>query len=191
MALEHVLLGMLSRPTSGYELRKQFVEGPALFWSAEFSQIYSALKKMEKAGWLRGTRRRSRRGPPAIVYRRTARGKAELERWLRSGPELRADRAAYVGQLIFMGQIDDLDATRRFLEQVERSFAEALRTLEDADAGLRGGGDPADAEAVDAEAFHELLSVRLGAAVYRARVRACRDALRLVDERMRRGGRDA
>lgn len=190
MALEHILLGMLSRPTSGYALRQQFAEGPALFWSAEYSQIYGALKKMEKAGWLRSSRRRSRRGPPAIVYRRTAKGRAELERWLRSGPELRADRAAYVGQLIFMGQIDDLEATRRFLGAVERRFAGVLGTLEAAEAELRVP-DPSDPGALDAEAFHELLSVRLGSAVHRARVRACREALRLVEKRIRGGARDA
>jgi len=75
-------------------------------------------------------------------------------------------------------------------QRVERSFAETLGALESAEAEL-GGRDPAHPKAMDAEQFHELLSVRLGAAVYRARVRGCRDALRLVAERIGNGARDA
>jgi DNA-binding PadR family transcriptional regulator len=190
MALDHILLGMLAQPTSGYELRKQFTNGPAIFWSAEYSQIYSALRKMEKAGWLRSSRRRSRRGPPAVLYRRTAKGTAALERWLRSGPEMRSVRAAYIGQLIFLGQFDDLEATRSFLAQVETAFAASLEVLEAAESDF-GGADPTDPEAMDAVDFHDLLSVRMGAAVFRARVQGCRDAQRLVEEWMKKGGSNA
>lgn len=183
MSLEHILLGMLRCPSSGYDLRKQFAEGPVLFWSAELGQIYPALRRMEKRGWLQSARRRSAKGPPAVIYRRTAEGSAELRRWLKSGPALRSDRAAYVGQLLFMDEVEDLRVTRNFLRELERKFAESLEVLERAKTELHTP-DAADPGVMNDDDFHDLLGVILGTAVYRARVEACREALRLVEERL-------
>ena len=52
MSLNHILLGMLKEPGSGYDLGKRFSEGPIHFWSAELSQIYPALRRMTERGWL-------------------------------------------------------------------------------------------------------------------------------------------
>ena len=51
MSLEHILLGLLRSPKSGYELKAEFDVGVANFWPAELSQIYVTLKRLTKRGW--------------------------------------------------------------------------------------------------------------------------------------------
>ena len=85
MSLENILLGMLDEPASGYDLKTEFSEGARHFWSAELSQIYPTLKKMELRGWLSSEVASSAKGPPRRVFRRTDAGRKQLLEWLRSG----------------------------------------------------------------------------------------------------------
>jgi PadR family transcriptional regulator, regulatory protein AphA len=87
MSLEHILLGLLREPASGYDLKAIIDRGIGHFWAAELSQIYPALKHMENAGWLRSRRARSKRGPGRLVYEVTPKGRRQLADWLRSGPQ--------------------------------------------------------------------------------------------------------
>src|SRR5688572_7542021 len=114
MSLEHILLGMLPRPASGYDLRRSFTTGTKFFWSAELSQLYPALERMEKRGWLRSRKLPPDKGPPRRVYERTSEGKKELLRWLATGPHLDTQRLAYVGQLLFLHEADDPSQTLDF-----------------------------------------------------------------------------
>lgn len=65
MSLEHILLGLLREPASGYDLKKLFDERIDYFWAAELSQIYPTLKRLEQRGWIRGREAASSRGPGA------------------------------------------------------------------------------------------------------------------------------
>ena len=74
MSLEHILLGMLRSSRSGYDLRHEFEYGAKHFWSAELSQIYPTLKRMESRGWLESRLEPSPKGPDRRVYERTKAG---------------------------------------------------------------------------------------------------------------------
>ena len=50
MSLDHILLGLLREPATGYDLGNAFSENVRHFWSAELSQIYPALKRLEQRG---------------------------------------------------------------------------------------------------------------------------------------------
>src|SRR5262245_50207413 len=106
MSLDHILLGMLREPASGYDIKTAFDQGARYFWSAELSQIYPSLQKMERAGWLKSHREPSPKGPERRIYRRTAKGADELRRWLISGPAMGTERFAYIAQLIYFGEVD-------------------------------------------------------------------------------------
>lgn len=186
MSLEHILLGMLRRPASGYDLRKQFEEGPRHFWAAKLSQIYPALQKMEKDRWLVSTTQASPRGPERRVYRRTVLGTRALRRWLLEGADPGPERLAYIGQLIFMGELRDPRRTLRFLEELRARFAPALALLESAEREMRAG-DRRPPSTWDDDAFHEFMCVRLGVRVRRARLDACDEAIALTKARLRRG----
>lgn len=191
MSLEHVLLGLLERPASGYDLGREFEETAAHFWSAHLSQIYPTLGRMEEKGWLTSHAEPSDRGPDRKVYSRTSDGRRELERWLRGEPEGHASRVAYLGQLFFLGQLDDLAETRRMLVELRERFRERLAALEEIERGWAAEDDRFP-DALPSGPFHHLLTLRAGLWVHRARVAWCDEALELLDRRADRGprGRD-
>lgn len=189
MSLDHILLGMLKKPCSGYDLGRQFSDGPVHFWSAELSQIYPALGAMTERGWLSSASAHSEKGPRRLLYTRTNKGKAELQKWLRGGPVLRTERYAHVGQLIYMGEVNDLEVTREFLERLLQHYEEKLDILKSAESAYEEV-DSTDSEEMDADAFHDFLSIQIGVETFRARVRACRNALKLIRLRITREDRD-
>lgn len=182
MSLDHVLLGLLDEPASGYDLGKEFEAAAAHFWSAHLSQIYPTLKRMEREGWLTSRSEPSDRGPDRRVYRRTEEGEEVLEAWLRSEPAGHESRVPYLGQLFFLGQVDDPGATRRLLERLERRFRERLEALEAIERDWRAE-DPRFPDRLPPGPFHQLLTLRAGLHVHRARVAWCEEALALLERR--------
>ena len=63
LSLPHILLGLLREPASGYDLKAEFEKMIRHYWSAELSQIYPTLKRMEGQGWLASATEPSDRGP--------------------------------------------------------------------------------------------------------------------------------
>lgn len=184
MSLNHILLGMLKAPTSGYDLRKKFGDGPIHFWSAELSQIYPALGRMTDVGWLRSESAPSEKGPPRVMYERTESGTEELKKWVSSGLRLHTERAEHIGQLIFMGVADDLEVTQAFLKQLLEYYEEKQTILEAACRTFEGI-DPADPNELDVHRFHDLISVEVGAATFKARAQVYARVLELVEQRMK------
>ena len=50
MSLEHILLGALREPATGYELGKELAESAGHYWPAERSQIYPTLRRLQQRG---------------------------------------------------------------------------------------------------------------------------------------------
>ncbi len=87
MALSHVLLGLLREtPRTGYDLARALKDEVDPAWSAGFSQIYPALARMRRQGWVLLRVLGPRRGPRRNLYRVTAAGRRELRRWLEEAP---------------------------------------------------------------------------------------------------------
>jgi DNA-binding PadR family transcriptional regulator len=176
MSLEHILLGMLREPAAGYDLRRDFEQGARHFWSAELSQIYPTLERMERRGWLKSRKEASPVGPARRVYHRTAAGQRALVNWLRSPPAIGAERFAYLGQLVFMGELDDLSHTAAFLSQLRERLAGTLEFLTQVTAPLESKFKD-DANALSNVDFHELLALRMGILSLTAKVRWCDESL--------------
>jgi hypothetical protein len=70
------------RSVNGYDLKTYFDHQARQFWSAELSQIYPSLKRLESRGWLTSHREASAKGPPRKVYTRTPDGRDALLEWL-------------------------------------------------------------------------------------------------------------
>jgi DNA-binding PadR family transcriptional regulator len=185
VSLEHILLGMLREPASGYDLKAAFEAGARHFWSAELSQIYPTLKQLEVRGWLKSRQQPSPRGPARRVYRRTAEGSRQLRKWVTQEPIVGSERFAYIGQLMSLGEVGDLAATEKFLGQLRKRLEAYLGLLESAEAGLRAAfpGFPDD---LDEHEFHGLLSLRIGIRSLKAKVAACDENLSLVRARMQK-----
>lgn len=189
MSLEHILLGSLASPASGYDLKANFEAGARHFWFAELSQIYPTLRRMEQRGWLTSATEPSSRGPARRVYTRTRSGTAELKRWLRSGPIVGVERFAYIGQLVLMGQLDDLETTLAFMQRLRKLLREKLQYLKAAEKEMADEWDgyPDDLGGVE---FHEHLSLRMGIVSLNAKVRWCDESIKQVLQRMERDRSD-
>ena len=182
MSLEHILLGMLQKACSGYDLRQEFEQGAKHFWSAELSQIYPTLKRMESRGLLESRLEASPKGPDRRVYERTRAGTEVLHEWLRSGPVVGNDRLAYIGQLIFMGELKDLDTTLEFTQQLREEFAAVLDLLSNA---LSEYNNQKKLCALPLEDFHSVLSVRMGVASLQAKVDWCDESIATIEKRIK------
>ncbi|MFG2296817.1 PadR family transcriptional regulator [Streptomyces sp. NPDC048603] len=157
------VLGLLSfgGELSGYDLKKWSDRSLCFFyWSPSFSQIYSELKRLEKAGYAASRMVAQETGTrDKRVYRITDEGLAAVRDWaretpvdapvLKHGPMLRL----WLGHLLEPGQM------REVLRRQEE-FAESMRLRAAADA--RDAQDAEDAEGAQDE--RDTQEVRDGAA---------------------------
>ncbi|MGW4921517.1 PadR family transcriptional regulator [Streptomyces parvulus] len=83
MALEHaILVSLLEKPGSGYELARRFERSIGYFWTATHQQIYRVLGRMEGAGLLHVREVPQRGRPDKREYSVAAPGRAALTAWL-------------------------------------------------------------------------------------------------------------
>lgn len=181
MSLDHILLGMLRDPATGYDLGKEFNEGARHYWHAERSQIYPALGKLEARGWLRCWTEPSERGPERKVYETTPEGRDELRRWLRAGPRIGPNRLAYIAQTFFLGELEDLDESIRLVEAMAARWREAMAPLEAAEREVMAAcGDPED---LPDRSLHHYAALRMGLYQYRAKLAWCDETLARLNRR--------
>lgn len=186
MSLEHILLAMLSKPGTGYDLKAEFEGGAKFFWSAEYGQIYPALQAMKKKGWLASKQEPSDKGPPRKIYRRTAKGTRQLTAWLRSGPAMGTERFAWIAQLIFLGELHELDTTQRFLEELRAKQTFLRDILRGALAGIEASHPQGEITMNEGD-FHEWLALQFGVRAIEARVEWCLQADKIIALRRARG----
>ena len=83
MSLDHALLvSLLEKPSSGYELARRFDRSIGYFWHATHQQIYKVLARMEEAGWVRARLEPGESAPDRKLFSVSASGRTELRRWL-------------------------------------------------------------------------------------------------------------
>lgn len=81
--LQFIILGLLDQtPMTGYELTKAFDSDIGEFWSAQHSQIYPQLQKLETAGLLTHTEEVTGEKLARKRYAITASGLTRLNDWL-------------------------------------------------------------------------------------------------------------
>lgn len=175
MSLDHILLGMLEHPAAGYDLGREFEASARLFWSAELSQIYPTLKRLEKKGYLASREVPSDRGPNRRVYERTQAGTEALEAWLREEPKLGHARLPHIAQFYFLGELGDPAETRRFLNGLKQSLKERLAVYRTIEATMRRECPSLDT--VSHAQYHRYATLRAGTLVAEARLAWCDQTL--------------
>lgn len=145
------MLGLLSfgRELSGYDLKKWSDRSLGLFyWSPSFSQIYSELKRLEKAGYAESRLVAPEAGSrDKRVYRITDEGLAAVRLWARTAP-LDPPVLKHGPMLrLWLGHLLEPDRMREILA-AHREYAESMR--------LRAEADVADSAADEAWAYPRL-----------------------------------
>lgn len=83
-----VVLGLLLiEPRHGYALFSQVQRDLRDVWDVAMNRLYGLLEEMEQGGLIAGHEERSGARPVRRVYRCTAKGRRQFERWLREPSE--------------------------------------------------------------------------------------------------------
>jgi len=100
MALDHALLvSLLEKPSSGYQLARRFDRSIGYFWHATHQQIYRVLARMEDANWIAAEIQAGESAPDRKVFSVSADGRAELSRWMAAPVEPEGTRDALMVKL--------------------------------------------------------------------------------------------
>jgi PadR family transcriptional regulator AphA len=114
MSLRHGILGVVSaKPMTGYDLVQYFDTSVGFFWPAKQPQIYPELHRMEKAGLLSGRVTQGLRGEKRL-YAITAKGEAELRRWVSEAEPYSADKDATRLKTMYLDEGDFETARAHF-----------------------------------------------------------------------------
>lgn len=176
MVLEYLLVALCRTPSSGYDLGAIFKAALRLFWSAELSQVYPTLKRLERRRWLKARTVPSDRGPARRVYESTERGREALSAWLAQGPAFREERYVVAAQVFVLDAAGGPAASAAFIARLRDSLTDRAAALAAVDDQVKV------ADLTDAE-FHQYLSLRLGRRVVEARLAWCREALEALAAR--------
>lgn len=130
MSMKHALLGFLSyKPMTGYELKQAFDSTVHIFWNAELSQIYPALKAMERDGLLTMHIEPQQDRPNRKVYELTETGRLALQDWLEQPTALPITKDAFLLK-VFFGAVLDPETMRTHLQEQLRQHREQLQYYE-------------------------------------------------------------
>ncbi|MCF8176033.1 MAG: PadR family transcriptional regulator [Burkholderiaceae bacterium] len=100
MALDHALLvSLLEKPSSGYELARRFERSIGYFWHATHQQIYRVLSRMEAAGWVAAEVQAGESAPDRKLFSVAPPGREELSRWVAEPTEPEGVRDALMVKL--------------------------------------------------------------------------------------------
>jgi len=151
MSVRHALLGLLSEgPKYGHQLRQEFEATTGDVWPLNVGQVYTTLQRLERDGLVE-PESESAEGPQRD-YRITDSGRAELDRWLRTPPDMtEPPRDELVIKVLVAVSLPDVDVAevlqvhRRYLVELMQQWTRLKEDEADFDLSL--------ALVVDAELF--------------------------------------
>jgi len=141
MDVRTICLGVLTLgDASGYEIRKQFEEGPfAHFYEASFGSIYPALRVLLADGLVSVTELPQDGKPDKKVYRLTAAGRRTFEVALKETPAADKIRSEALVHLFFAELMEADDLTRVYDDYLNH-YLELVSHIEELDpAGIPPG----------------------------------------------------
>lgn len=161
MSLDHILLGVLRTPASGYQIKQYFDQGFSHFWATDLPQIYRTLNRMERDGLLLVHEEPSDRGPARRVYQLTASGRAALHKWLTAAPTLATERIGFLAQTHFLGALEDDRMALDFMHGLRAELDRELEVLQGIAKGW-AAADPSYPDCADGDDFYAQLTLDLG-----------------------------
>lgn len=189
MGLDHILLGILRTPASGYEIKQQFDQVFSHFWAADLPQIYRTLNRMEGDGLLTASTAASSKGPERRVYRVTASGRRALRKWLSTAPSLATERIEYLAQTYFLGALDDDQAALSFMRELRDVLSKELKALEAIAAGW-AAQDPSYPDPADRDDFYAQLTLDLGLHKLATKVEWAERCITRIEKRIQERGHE-
>lgn len=168
------ILGMLTiEPMSGYDMKQFCEQSLSHFWHESYGNLYPRLGRLSDAGLVRARRESRPRGPDAVVYSLTARGRTRFRTWLQEPPEPERVRSELMLKFFFGAQAEpELGVSMLEAYMIEQlAMREQYRAIEKM---LRTGSDE------QPQVVFWLMSLRRGQLLTEARLRWCRESLEIL-----------
>ena len=122
VSIKHVILGLLSEmPLTGYDLKKKFSSSTIFPWSGNNNQIYKSLVELHEENLVTVEVHYQESKPPRKLYTITDEGRAALQQWLRSTPELPQLQNGLLVQLTWADQLET-EALKTLLANYEEEL---------------------------------------------------------------------
>ena len=177
MALSHaILVSLLDRPQSGYDIAKRFDKTVGYFWKASHQQIYLELHKLAQAGRIRGEKVEQESRPNRIVYALTPLGRDALDTWMEEPTEAPSIKEELLVKLFALGSVSP-DAV---LPEIERRLAFHEARLAGYEAVM--AEHYPEPERLNARKRGLYLGLRLGVLGERSTIAWCKEAAAMVAE---------
>ena len=184
MSLNYLLLGMARDGATGFAMKQAFEQGFRHIWDAELSQIYPALQRMKKQGWLSCAVSPGARGS-SRVYTLTKVGEQQLSDWLRTDPVLHDERHPFLVQLCLLGDLADYEETMGYLQSLRTLLRTRLQTFEQLEEEWHRH-DPGYPEPAGSQEFHIQMTLEFGLATARAALDTCERCIERIERRLKR-----
>ncbi|WP_028224399.1 PadR family transcriptional regulator [Paraburkholderia ferrariae] len=132
-----ILIALLEKPSSGYDLARRFDRAIGYFWQATHQQIYRELGRMVEAGWVAVIEDEAAAASRRKVYCVLPVGREEVSRWVREtslGPD---DRNVFLLKLRADAAIGPLGLGEELLRLIDENQArlDIYRQIEERDFG--------------------------------------------------------
>lgn len=133
MTLKYSILGLLAtRPMSGYDLKGTFDQSVSYVWNASGSQIYSALRDLERNGLVQAELIVQESRPNKKIYSVTPPGQQALRDWLKAPVPEKFSKDEFLVKLFFGNEVDDTVALQHLVQfrehlQEQADFLEQVR----------------------------------------------------------------
>lgn len=131
-ALGYALLGLLQKPSSGYDLRKVFSSTSMKSYSDSPGAIYPALRRLERDGLIRGTVEEGSGLRRRQIFRLTPKGFSELKQWI-ALPITREDVGSGLKTIMlrfaFSETVAGANASVRLLKSLQSALTPYLQNL--------------------------------------------------------------
>lgn len=130
LPMEKALLGFLmEEPMHGYDLHRRVEEHLGRIWYMGLSNVYSALNRLEEAGWVTSTLDPQESRPTRKVYRITPAGRKAFQEWLHQPISAIKDmRVEFPAKLYFFRTLD-LEGVQALIAAQENVCRERVERL--------------------------------------------------------------
>ena len=172
MALTHaILVALIDRPSSGYDLAKRFDGSVGFLWDASHQQIYRELAKLEAAGQITSEKIEQDTRPNKKLYSVTDSGKTLLSDWIIT-PSLISPVKDDLLVKLYGGYLVPLDILLTELRQHRKQHQLRLTEYQ----SIEDRFFP-DVEAIAREATYQYLTLRNGIQFEQGWLRWCDEAI--------------
>jgi DNA-binding PadR family transcriptional regulator len=119
LPLEQALLGFLNQgPMHGYDLHRHAQDELGHIWHMGISNIYGALKQLEKADFVESTLSPQGSRPTRKIYRITRSGRKSFRDWVQKPvPNIRRLRVEFLAKLYFLHKLGLKGAEKLIADQ--------------------------------------------------------------------------